>query len=1037
MKVKVLRFDIDKMYLARYNYYDDNGILKKVEFIDENEYDSKEEFLEAIWNQRYGFTKSQSYLNDRNIVLGVIDYVAKQVGQNRVLSEEDKIELIKLSQNYSKYISRNRILQILSEGDTPFNTVKSIRSYVESRMPLSKDVISLKNFIQNNSEKSMWDLNSEEAVQNRLLQIFSSTLTSPNHFIDATTPLDVTTAPLQDIAKSMKKYFEVNGEMQDLGPLFPAYQESMKSKNTGADSGIGPMALINVFRTFMQIADFHLSSGMIDANGIDIIQELGIDNLNKIYDEEGLSILDWTSALINAHVDAAKDPYIIRLNVNKYTYNMTAFLISAGFGRSTFYFLPQPILRDLATRYMHQTSSEIGVEQWERYSKKYMTDTIEDYESMIDKGQPTRVPIADVIKNIRNVEWLEKQISTPENQRDNKWYATQLTILDIYTSLSDYADAIRDCINAVQIDTKKFGTNANELIQFNHLMEKVLNSALIANPRDLFTKTFLMDKYNNSIKTLFDMFQDQIIDFSPQFINIVEDIQKYTKTYYSRKVDKINAIANEVKFSIQAHFFNQYLQEHSMTVRDLFFGDNAIVKRMAKLQQDIASGKHRELEDNEFIKMLLPNVLNNDSTPMSFENSITKQRDVDSKNAYTFAWMDLLEHEDPDIRQLGNDLMIYSFYLGGGLSSGIYNFYDLAPYGYLANIALANGQTFQQYMKQTVQDFNTQINQGNNLVMEIYEDVFRNSWRNDDLVPPFKLNNKSLPITVQNDGKQITYIKFPDKAERFLGTQNGTYKPFVRLENTGNPNTTNIYRLVGRLTDPNTGDSQVVYGKVNKLGYSYLGFKIKESGITHLPSNTGEEFDNPTQESFTSNFLNGRIFEPIQPFAGTAVHIEVNETVTPEGDVETANFIVDQTTEDMAYNLIDQVTKTILEHRNEFFTDGDVMQFIDDVTLSFASGNEEEYLESVREVMQEVEERLEILAKNPTSIYSTDIEFSIRLLSAMNAVDRTLKEKGLSPEDKAYEYVRGLLFTTYFGNTASMQIINKEGKRIKEFCKGK
>ena len=332
-----------------------------------------------------------------------------------------------------------------------------------------------------------------------------------------------------------------------------------------------------------------------------------------------------------------------------------------------------------------------------------------------------------------------------------------------------------------------------------------------------------------------------------------------------------------------------------MSVRELFFGDKSIVNRVARLQEDIASGKYRELADNEFIQMLLPNVLNNDTTPMSFENSITKQRDTDSKNAYTFAWMDLLEHEDPEIRKLGNDLIVYSFYLGGGLQSGIYNFYDLAPYGYLANLQLSNGETFQQYMKKILVDFNTQVGQNNSLINEIYEDVFRNSWRNDDIIPEFKLNSKALPIKVQNDGKQITYIKFPSKANSFLKTQNGTYRPFVRLVNTGNPNTTNIYRLVGYFADPNTNEIQLVYGRANKLGYSYQGFKIKESGSTQLPSNIGEEFTNPTQESFKTGFLDGDIFVPVQPFSGSSIdsNTTVEESITPEGDTEVTDPMQD------------------------------------------------------------------------------------------------------------------------------------------------
>lgn len=889
-------FDIDKMYLARYNYYDDNGTMKKVEFIDENDYDSKEEFLEAIWYNRYGYVSNPSYQKDRDVILGAVDYVAKKVGQTGALVSDDLIDLVSLGTDYSRYLSRNKIMQILSEADSAFDKVNAVRSYIQNRMPLKKDIIPVGKFIESHMNDTMWTLNSERAIQNRLLDVFSSTLTSPNHFIDATTPLDVTTQPLKDVVKVMDRYFESDEEITDLSPLFPAYQEAIKSKNTGADAGIGPMALINVFRTFMQMADLQLI-GTTDENGINIIQSLNISNLNKVYDKDGLSILDWTSALINAHVDAAKDPYIMKLNVNRYTYNATAFMISAGFGRATFYVLPQPILKDLATNYMRQTGSQIGTEDWERYSKKYLSDTYEEYESMISKGQPTRASVDMVMQNIMNEEWLRKQIAVPVDERDSEWYATQLTILDIFCAINKYADALRDCINAVQIDTKKFGTNAVELIQFQHLIEKVQNSTLIANPNDLFTKTFLQAKYNNSIQLLFDMLSGEIIDFTPGFINLIEDIEKLTNTYYSRSADVASIISNEIKSSVLGKFFNQYLKDNGMSVHGLFFGENSIVNRVSRLQQQIAEGQYRELADNEFLKMLWPNVLNNDKEPMRFENSITKQRDTDSKNAYTFAWMDILEHEDPEIRKLGNDLIVYSFYMGGGLSSGIYNFYDLAPYGYLANLQLNNGKTYQQYVKELVQDMTLQAGQYNDQVTQILEDVFRSSWKNDKIVPVFKLNSKAVPIKVQSDGKQVQYVKLPVKASSYMTTQAGYTKPFIKLEHRGNPNDTNIYRLVGYFTDPNIDSVELVYGRANKLGYNYTGFKIKENGISELPSNQGEEFTNPTEEVFKNNFIEDKIFVPVQPFEhfGSSSPVQtVNETVTPEGDIEVTTPVLGQ-----------------------------------------------------------------------------------------------------------------------------------------------
>ena len=52
-------------------------------------------------------------------------------------------------------------------------------------------------------------------------------------------------------------------------------------------------------------------------------------------------VLDITSAMINAAVDAAKDNYIGRGNINAETYDVVNFLIAGGFGQNSFRFLGQ------------------------------------------------------------------------------------------------------------------------------------------------------------------------------------------------------------------------------------------------------------------------------------------------------------------------------------------------------------------------------------------------------------------------------------------------------------------------------------------------------------------------------------------------------------------------------------------------------------------------------------------------------------------------------------------------------------------------
>jgi hypothetical protein len=64
-----------------------------------------------------------------------------------------------------------------------------------------------------------------------------------------------------------------------------------------------------------------------------------LTDLGRIFDypttgqAKGGRILDWLSAMINGFVDIAKDPYIVRLNVNSWTYNMVSFLLRTGKGK--------------------------------------------------------------------------------------------------------------------------------------------------------------------------------------------------------------------------------------------------------------------------------------------------------------------------------------------------------------------------------------------------------------------------------------------------------------------------------------------------------------------------------------------------------------------------------------------------------------------------------------------------------------------------------------------------------------------------------
>ncbi len=76
-------------------------------------------------------------------------------------------------------------------------------------------------------------------------------------------------------------------------------------------------------------------------------------NLHRVSGVDDIHILDWFSALISAHVDVAKDNYIIKLNVNTFTYNVTNLLLRSGAGKRTLcIFVSQEIMKRMAQDYI-------------------------------------------------------------------------------------------------------------------------------------------------------------------------------------------------------------------------------------------------------------------------------------------------------------------------------------------------------------------------------------------------------------------------------------------------------------------------------------------------------------------------------------------------------------------------------------------------------------------------------------------------------------------------------------------------------------
>ena len=156
-----------------------------------------------------------------------------------------------------------------------------------------------------------------------------------------------------------------------------AYQVNKKLENAGAKYGIGPFAKASVNHVLAQVAELRLSSSA--PNGTDSAKMIvgGVDSLHDEVARDGVKISDWLSYFINAHVDAAKDPYILDFNVNKATWSAACLMLRAGFGQQTLFVLSQESIRVMSAAKEFAEACSVTDGRKNKYAKE--ADYISSY----------------------------------------------------------------------------------------------------------------------------------------------------------------------------------------------------------------------------------------------------------------------------------------------------------------------------------------------------------------------------------------------------------------------------------------------------------------------------------------------------------------------------------------------------------------------------------------------------------------------------------------------------------------------------------
>lgn len=727
--------------------------------------------------------------------------------------------------------------------------------------------------------KTDFEANSREANENMLLDMYLSVISNPMNFAEARQPLDTVTDYLKDkILKDVDK-LTGQGKRTSKSQLYfstPAFQSRTKAELNGGKFGIGPFALANAHQVLTQLVKLNFKPNKV-------LNDYGIRDLHHIQSEDTnkINVLDWLSALINAHVDVAKDPYIIRLNVRKLTFNMTNFLIRSGKGESTFYFLPQQILKDYATEY-DKYSGFYGVEIpagknperlaftkiWNDYYKKAKELSGGKKENLLnylkDKGVGTNQR-----KTMFTVPHLRKQLQKTETF---DWYYNQLLILKAYEELTPFSKSLSELTNLSQIDTKRFGNNFGLQSAFlDKWKQYMTEQAVFDNPLKVFTNTFLGKKMIDGLVFPRNAFQNVMIRLTPEFETLRSLIEYYTKGYAISDDTYINNITRAMEVSYKTKFFNQYVKDNQMGFRGMLFGKDSISRRLDRLKSDILQGKYPSLlgSDGSFSNVLINNIFSRPKEddaelqgPDFIAYKLNKSGDNNLENEIIRAWEELYESDYKEVREFAKDLAIYSFYTSGD-AFGKNNIFRYVPNSIREEIG------YFDYIRELEKH-------PENVISQIdLQEVIRNLWWNDHVVPAieyYKLDSSYetieeegravyRPVAHDDSGLFVTnkkgeQVEIPsiiyDESSKFRGIvgYNEAGNPIhylykkVKLDKNNDPRTTFLYKYIG--IDEN---KVPVYQLINKKGLSYKGNVLVEFGFKK--SSVGYNNVVPTGLDFT------------------------------------------------------------------------------------------------------------------------------------------------------------------------------------------
>lgn len=689
-----------------------------------------------------------------------------------------------------------------------------------------------------------FDVGTKEYHQNKILEMLMILLKDTEHSLNHLyKPIDNDTELVTDVSD----YIEESGSTKDSPYNFGTLHEQVIRKNdyiTGK-KGIAPFALNSTSHVMCR-------NYGVKFKGTKLVNNTRLKDFDSRIDKDNNPVESWLSGFINAHVDIVKDPYISRLNVNPFTYNMLNLMIRCGWGDTALWFLANPIIRSMAqandladSQYMRRPNKN---KTGRSYREELILNTVKEY-------------LTDAEVSDEKIEWL---LTSPQasdqcimyikklDQIQSKLqdcaikgtvdHDTALTVFYAWKILEKYSRALGNLVQHTKVDTRKYGKNFIAVQKYYSDYKKLFRPKGedaetsvwdIESLKNLEEKSWIGTKTDLVAKMPMQIFGGLTFNANEKFINAVIKFSRILERGGKElSSDDVVQLSRHMQTAIKSKYFVRYahdvLNMSDKDIADLFTGYKSMNRQLVSLKDLIANNpKYARLASNTFLNQIYSMledkpVFANGRDMADRPGFVTVLDNVDdsklNSDLLSEGWLDLMNDEDARVRKFAKKMVLYAFFTSGEFK-GWNKLLKYVPYEWISGEVDPQYQSYSAFIEDELQNVSDDYS-------DLYDDIVANNFMDYRFAEQTTVVNEDGSRNFLNDdrgvkiGKGVTVDQIDDLSQYVSILKKGM--------RAGHQDSYELYSMVdvikhGKLWYP-------VYAKIKKRGYHTRGNDIYEYG---------------------------------------------------------------------------------------------------------------------------------------------------------------------------------------------------------------